>query len=64
MGYKVEAKGKSWAVDPLDTLKGSAIEEEGAEPEHSASEHASTLIASVMLFMMLKAKHRFMDLVG
>lgn len=64
LGYKVEAKGKSRAVDPLDTLEGSAIEEEGAEPDHSASEHASTLIASVMLFVVLKAKHRLMDLVG
>lgn len=60
---KAEAKGKSRATDPLDTFRGSAIEE-GAQPDHSASEHASTLIASVILFMMLKAKHSLTYLVG
>lgn len=53
------AERKSWAVNPLDAFKRTAVEEEGAQRDHSASEHPSTLIIiSGMLFMMLKAKHR------
>lgn len=60
---KAEVKGKSWAVDPFDTFRGSAIEEEVAQSDHSASEHANTLIALLIIFVMLKAKPRLMYLV-
>lgn len=49
-------------MDHLDTSWESAIEEEDAQPDHSASDHANMLIVSVILFMMLKAKHRLMYL--
>lgn len=49
-------------MDPLDASWESAIEEEDAQPDHSASDHANMLIVPVILFMMLKAKHRLMCL--
>lgn len=61
---KTGAKRKGQAVDPLEAFRAFVTKEEVAQPDHTPSEHASTLISSVLLFMMLKAKHRLMYLVG